>query len=141
MNTEHLPESSGKRALETTERALAEARERMKKLSDISEFGYFFKEPEYDRGLLVWKNKSFEEIKNSLFLVAEIVREKGTEEKGALGQELDSLGVKLGDRGLAYWPFRVALSGLKTSPDPVDIAEILGKEKTLERVKRAMKLL
>jgi glutamyl/glutaminyl-tRNA synthetase len=117
------------------------ARERMKKLSDISEFGYFFKEQEYDRGLLVWKNKSFEEIKNSLFLVAEIVREKGTEEKGALRQELDSLGVKLGDRGLAYWPFRVALSGLKASPDPVDIAEILGKEKTLERVKRAMKLL
>ncbi len=38
----------------------------MKKLSDISEFGYFFKEPEYDRGLLVWKSKGFEEIKKSI---------------------------------------------------------------------------
>ena len=117
------------------------ARERIKKLSDISEFDYFFKEPEYDRGLLVWKNKGFEEIKNSLSLVAEIVREKGTEDKDALRQELDSLSVKLGDRGLAYWPFRVALSGLKASPDPVDMAEILGKQKTLERVKRAIELL
>ncbi len=117
------------------------ARERIKKLSDISEFGYFFKEPEYDRGLLVWKNKGFEEIKNSLSLAAEIVREKGTEDKNVLRQELDSLGIKLGDRGLAYWPFRIALSGLKASPDPVDIAEILGKEKTLERIGKAVEKL
>ena len=110
------------------------ARERIKKLSDISEFDYFFKEPEYDRGLLVWKNKGFEEIKNSLLEIAKIIEEKGTEDKGALRQELDSLGVKLGDRGLAYWPFRVALSGLKASPDPVDMAEILGKETVLRRV-------
>ncbi len=117
------------------------ARERIKKLSDISEFSYFFKEPEYDGGLLVWKNKSFEEIKNSLLEVVKIIEEKGTENKDALRRELDSLGVKLGDRGLVYWPFRVALSGLKASPDPVDIAGVLGKEKTLERVKRAVELL
>ena len=115
--------------------------ERVKKLSDIAEFDFFFKEPEYDRGLLVWKNKDFEEIKSSLLEVAKIIEKKGTEDKDALRQELDSLGVKLGDRGLAYWPFRVALSGRKASPDPVDIAEILGKQKTLERVKRAVELL
>jgi len=118
-------------------RVMPLARERIKKLSDISEFDYFFKEPEYDRGLLVWKNKGLEEIKKSLSEVAKIIEEKGTENKDALRQELDSLGAKLGDRGLAYWPFRVALTGLKASPDPVDIAEILGKEKTLERVRRA----
>ena len=122
-------------------RILPLARERIKKLSDISEFSYFFKEPEYDRGLLVWKNNDFEEVKNSLSEVAKIIEEKGTEDKDVLRQELDSLGVKLGDRGLAYWPLRVALSGLKASPDPVDIAGVLGKEKTLERVKRAVELL
>jgi glutamyl-tRNA synthetase len=114
------------------------ARERMKKLSDIFEFNYFFKEPEYDRGLLLWKDKSFEEIKNSLSEVAKIIEEKGTENKETLRQELDLLGAKLGDRGLVYWPFRVALTGRKASPDPIDIAVILGKQKTLERVKRAI---
>ncbi len=135
---EWLPEGMVKGDMQ---KILPLARERIKKLSDISEFSYFFKEPEYDRGLLVWKNKSFEEIKNSLLEVAKIIEEKGTEDKDALRQKLDSLGVKLGDRGLAYWPLRVALSGLKASPDPVDVAEILGKTKTLERVKKAIELL
>jgi glutamyl/glutaminyl-tRNA synthetase len=130
-----LPEEMAK---ENVQKILPLARERMKKLSEISEFDYFFKEPEYDGGLLVWKNRSPEEIKNSLSEVAKIIEENGTEDKDALRQELDSLGVKLGDRGLAYWPLRVALSGLKASPDPVDIAEILGKEKTLGRVKKAI---
>jgi glutamyl-tRNA synthetase len=130
-----LPEGTAK---EDVQKILPLARERIKKLSDISEFDYFFKEPEYDRGLLVWKNKGLEEIKNSLSEVAKIIEEKGTENKDVLRQELDSLGVKLGDRGLAYWPFRVALSGRKASPDPVDIAWILGKEAVLRRVSVAI---
>ena len=117
------------------------ARERIKKLSDISEFDYFFKEPEYKRELLKWKDKSFEEMKNSLSEVKKIIEDLGTNDKNKLRQALDELGQKLGDRGLAYWPFRVALTGCEASPDPVDIAEILGREKTLERVKRAVELL
>ncbi len=136
-----IPSDKFQMSKEELIRIMPLARERIKKLSDISEFDYFFKKPEYDRGLLVWKNKDFGEIKNSLLEIAKIIEEKGTEDKDALRQELDSLGVKLGDRGLAYWPFRVALSGLKASPDPVDIAGVLGKEKTLERVKRAAELL
>ena len=52
--------------------------------------------------------------------------------------ELDALGEKLGDRGLAYWPFRVTLTGERASPDPVDIAYILGRKKTLSRVNNAI---
>jgi glutamyl/glutaminyl-tRNA synthetase len=33
---------------------------------------------------------------------------------------------------------RVALSGKKASAGPFDIAEILGKEKTLKRIKEAL---
>jgi len=134
-----LPELS---ALEFSKEELIKimplARERMKKLSDIFEFSYFFKEPEYDRGLLLWKDRSFEEIKNSLSEVAKIIEERGMEDERTLRQKLDSLGAKLGDRGLVYWPFRVALTGRRASPDPIDIAAILGKQKTLERVKRAI---
>ena len=44
---------------------------------------------------------------------------------------------KAGDRGKILWPFRAALTGKKASAGPFEIAEILGKEKTLERIKMA----
>ena len=47
------------------------------------------------------------------------------------------IGKEVGDRGYLLWPFRVALTGKKASAPPFDIAEILGKEKTLERIKFA----
>ncbi len=117
------------------------ARERIKKLSDISEFGYFFQDPNYDKELLRWKSRSDEEVKNSLEKVEKIIDKLGTNDQEKLRGELDELGKKLEDRGLVYWPLRVALSGQKASPDPIDMAEILGKEKTLERVKRAKELI
>jgi glutamyl-tRNA synthetase len=117
------------------------ARERMKKLSDISEFDFFFREPEYQKELLLWKDKGFDEVKNSLSEVEKIIEGLGTSDKNKLRQALDELGQKLGDRGLAYWPLRVALTGREASPDPVDIAGVLGKEKTLERVEKAVKKL
>jgi hypothetical protein len=39
------------------------------------------------------------------------------------------------------WPLRVALSGKKNSAGPMEIAEVLGKEKTLFRIKKALELL
>ncbi len=132
-----IPKGKYQMSQEELIRIMPLARERMKKLSDISEFGYFFKEPEYDRGLLIWKNRSGEEVKKSLEEVGRIIEEKGVGDEKKLRGELDALGEKLGDRGLAYWPFRVALSGLKASPDPVNIAEILGKERTLKRIGKA----
>jgi glutamyl/glutaminyl-tRNA synthetase len=42
-----------------------------------------------------------------------------------------------GERGKLLWPFRVALTGMKASAGPFEIAEILGKQKTLIRLKEA----
>jgi glutamyl/glutaminyl-tRNA synthetase len=47
---------------------------------------------------------------------------------------------KLG-AGEVLWPFRIALTGLKASPPPFEIAEILGEEKTLTRINQAISLL
>ena len=59
---------------------------------------------------------------------------------GALADPmLDALGVELDDRGLAYWPLRVALTGKKYSPDPVDVAAVIGKDETLKRISHAIK--
>ena len=114
--------------------------ERLEKLSEAGEYGYLWEEPEYDVSLLLWKTSSFESVKKALDEVKVIVAGydfKNGKEK--FRKALDSLGEKTGDRGLVYWPLRVALSGKQKSPDPVDIAFVIGKEKTLERIDTALK--
>ena len=44
-------------------------------------------------------------------------------------------------RGMVLWPMRVALSGMRTSPDPFLIAEAIGKKETLARLERASQIL
>ena len=43
--------------------------------------------------------------------------------------------------GETLWPLRVALSGMAASPGPFEIMEVLGKEKTLERIRHALEKL
>lgn len=44
------------------------------------------------------------------------------------------------DRGRVLWPFRVALTGRKSSPGPFEVAEILGKKKCLAHTREAIEL-
>lgn len=44
-------------------------------------------------------------------------------------------------RASVLWPMRVALSGKEKSPDPFTLAQLLGKEKTLGRIEKALQLL
>lgn len=113
--------------------------ERLEKLSDVNNFDYFWKEPEYDKELLIWKNFSQEDVKNSLEESKKIVEK--IESNKAIRLVLDELGVKIGNRGLVYWPLRVALTGKDKSPDPVEVLSVLGKEKSLKRIETAIKKL
>ena len=45
--------------------------------------------------------------------------------------------MRAGDRGRLLWPLRAALTGKKASAGPFEVAEILGKEKTLDRIRQA----
>lgn len=110
--------------------------ERLEKLSDAHNFDYFWKEPEYDKELLIWKNSSAKDVKNSLEESKKIVEK--TENNEAVRLALDELGQKLGNRGLAYWPLRVALTGKEKSPDPIDVLDVLGKEKAIKRINKAI---
>lgn len=112
-------------------------RERVKKFDEVHEFEFFFEKPEYEKDLLIWKKRSAEEVASALREVSGII-EKGIEDEARLRQELDDLGKRLDDRGLVYWPFRVALSGQKNSPDPVQISLILGRQETLSRIEAAL---
>ena len=61
--------------------------------------------------------------------------------KESLEKALMSEAEKIGDRGSLLWPLRVALTGKKASAGPFEIAEILGKEKTLARIRQARELI
>lgn len=116
--------------------------ERLKKLSDITEATeYFFTEPIFEKELLQWRKSDLNDAKNKLeFLFVEL--EKVPAEnftRGALEQFIKGLieAEKL-DTGAVLWPMRVALSGRQNSPGPFELAEVLGKEKSLERIKFAI---
>ena len=138
INGEYLKKMSDDELLMTIgqkyEKILPMVRERIKKLSDLEEFDFFFEAPKVDPEMLKWKKASLEESKAMLAKVAEAIKTSEFNSE-ALRFTLDALS---SDRGLVYWPLRVALSGRKASPDPVDIATILGKEEVLKRINNAL---
>ncbi|MEK7673811.1 MAG: glutamate--tRNA ligase [Patescibacteria group bacterium] len=113
-------------------------KERANTLNDILKTAsFFFKNFDYDKELLKWKSFSYEEIEISLEKIykafSELSDNTFTEEK--LKEILDSLN---SDKGLSYFPLRVALTGLSASPPPVEIVLIIGKEYTIKRIGRAI---
>ena len=124
--------------------------ERMEKLSDIKNFDYFFKEPKYDRGLLIWPafakvsagKKNIADVKKALTLVKDALEPVDWEifDKDYVRKKLDDLANENfgGDRGAVYWPLRVALTGKQGSPDPIDILEVLPKETIIKRLDEAI---
>ena len=125
---------------EVPEKALPLISERLEKLTDVQSFDYFWRELEYDKNLLAWRKSTLERSLETLEEVKKIIDEFDFKNKDELRGKLDELGKKVGDRGLVYWPLRVALTGKEKSPDPVDIMLVLGKKETLERVERAILL-
>jgi len=144
-----IKETGEEISFETLKKIVSLYQERLKKLSEISELtNFFFKEKlEYDRGLLKWQEMTDREIKQSLdksFKILHKIKEgefrKENLEK-ILMEEAEKFAKEIkkpiGDRGYLLWPLRVALTGKKTSAGPFEIAEILGREKTLKRIKEA----
>ncbi len=114
--------------------------ERLEKLSDAHHFNYFWRQPEYQAALLSWKGATNEQTKQALEAVQGHLR-NFTEDKEELRRNLEELAVRIGNKGLVFWPLRVALTGREASPDPIDIAFVLGRDEALKRVDRALALL
>jgi len=123
-------------------KVVALEQERMKKLADIPEsVKYFFVDvPEYDAAILKWKKAALESAKTNLAEIEKALKNLPEEKftKRELEIKLKPLMEKLGV-GETLWPLRVALSGAKYSPSPFEIAEVLGKEKVLKRIKAGIK--
>ncbi len=116
---------------------------RLKVLSELTEStDFFFKDKlEYNPSLLVWKKLSVEQVKENLLSMLEQLKniEAGDWNKEKL-EEIIIGRLKQEDKALGdyLWPVRVALSGRKASPGPFEIAAVLGKDETLERIDQAI---
>ena len=132
-------------SFETIKKIVSVYQERLKKLSEISELtDFFFRDKlEYSKDLLKWAEMSDKEIKDSLDRLEKILSKIKSEEwtKENLEKVLMPEAEKMGDRGYLLWPLRVALTGKEASAGPFEIAEILGKEKTIKRIKEARGLI
>ena len=127
--------------VEYIKKVVALEQERMKKLSDIVELAdYFFKEVNYDVNLLKWKGSDLATAKQRLKFLADqlpqIPEENWT--RRSIEDLVKSL-IKNHDLGTGktLWPMRVALTGREKSPGPFEVAEVLGKDETLKRLKKA----
>lgn len=129
--------------LDWLEKIILIYQERLKKLSEISQLtDFFFKDKlKYEKELLKWEDMSDNETIDSLDKLEKILSkiEDADWQKENLERLLISEAEKAGSRGKLLWPFRVAITAKKASATPFEIAEILGKEKTLKRIGEAKK--
>jgi glutamyl-tRNA synthetase len=129
-----------------TKASLELEKERVQKLDEVGEetLFLFLKDLDYSKGMLIWKKSTkggaskglelalnfFENLKKDSW------RRKKIED--GLKEKIKNEGMGMGD---VLWPLRVALTGKEKSPGPFESAEILGEERVLERIKKAIALL
>ncbi len=120
---------------------------RMNKLSDLIDLSDFFfkKKIEYPIELLKWKDMTDTELTKSLQDSLNILEKIKEGEFNRINLQIkfysfidEDLNYE-GNKGKLLWPLRAALSGKKASPGPFEIAEVLGKEESIKRLKQALK--
>ena len=128
---------------EMVEKIVAVEKDRIKKLSEIAGITeFFFKLPDYQTELLIWKKSNKEITLESLTATKNLLEglnEKEFSEPG-IKSVLDGALIKFSS-GEVYWPMRVALSGKEASPGPAEIASVLGRQETIRRVDCAIEKL
>lgn len=127
------------------EKIVALEQERLKKLSEIIQLTdlFFMAELNYEPELLKWKDMTSEDLKQSLQKSKEALSQIEIKNfnKNNLEAVLMPEAEKMGNRGNLLWPLRAALTGKKNSAGPFEVAEVLGKEKCLARINRALQLI
>jgi glutamyl-tRNA synthetase len=121
------------------------ALERISVLEDLrmlikdGEFDFFFSAPSLEASRVPEKKSTPADAKEHLSFAASALA--GLEDFSAASVKavLWDYATEKG-RGAVLWPIRYALSGRDKSPDPFAIAEIIGKDATLERIRAAGEL-
>jgi len=102
---------------------------------------YFYEDIDYDKDLLVFKKSTPQLTTKGLNLALEVLYnlDQSSWEESKLQQVLEEgIAAKSLSPGDVFWPIRVALSGLSGSPSPTELLEVLGKDKSIERIKTAL---
>ncbi len=109
----------------------------LNELVDVSAF--FFELPDYQWGLLTWKEEAPESIKDKLALSKEAIMAipDGSWNYEKISEVINMLAERHG-KGQIFSPLRVALTGLKASPEPIAVIEILKKEEAVRRIDHAI---
>ncbi|HYE59738.1 MAG TPA: glutamate--tRNA ligase, partial [Candidatus Kapabacteria bacterium] len=126
--------------------AIGLEKERMTKLQELPDSirFVFLDTLTYDPSILIWKKGTKEDAQEKLQGLVALLETVSDEEwqRAPLEKQIRAWMTEKGyGTGDVLWPMRVALSGQKNSPGPFDIAEVLGKEKTLARLRYALTLL
>ncbi len=107
----------------------------------VGDLDYYISVPKYEKEKLLWKKSpDLQESKTHLEKVYELLNEVSDWNQDAIKSAIWAYADEKG-KGNVLWPFRYALSGKDQSPDPIEIANIIGKEETLFRVKNAIQLI
>ncbi len=140
----YLPEVAGEWPEKTLHKIVASCQGRLKKLADITDMAKFFfaEKLQYDKKILVWKEMGDLDIKEALLLCDKTLT--GMKHEAWNMKQIEETLIPVAEKfntknkGYLLWPLRVALSGREASAGPFEIADILGKEKTLERIDEAI---
>lgn len=125
-------------------KAIKTAQERLKKISDVSEYTkfYFIEELDYSSELLIWKTNTIDQTKenlNSIYIFLDNLDESMWINENIEKEVLQFIQSITGKNGDYLWPMRVSLTGLKNSPSPFEVADVLGKKESLKRINLAIK--
>jgi glutamyl-tRNA synthetase len=120
--------------------------DRISKWSDVNkmleegELDFFFKDLDYDKEKLNFKNTPSEKTISNLKLAKEALEKISKEDFNIdnIKNSLMSISMNLESKGELLHPVRYALSGKDKSPDPFIIAFILGKNETINRLNKAI---
>ncbi|MFA5155215.1 MAG: glutamate--tRNA ligase [Patescibacteria group bacterium] len=130
---------------EQLEKFVGLSQDRLKKLSDITELtGFLFQLPDYEPETLRWKNLTLAESLMKLKEIATEMKKIPTDRWTKADLEPTMLAwikEREGKNGDYLWPLRVALTGLKNSPGPFEVAEALGFAESWRRLELALKIL
>jgi glutamyl-tRNA synthetase len=136
------PEGSDEYALARD--AVSLIKDKMKLLTEAPELtSFFFGEPdEYASDLLVPKKTEPSAVLTALGQIREIVAELGVDDEETLEARLREAANELSLKaGQMFMPIRVALTGRTVSPGLFDTMRVVGRERTLKRLDRAIEKL
>ena len=127
----------GKYSEELIEKVIPLVKERIVKLSEFEELaGFFFKEPEVDKKLL--GENADAHLNSALEVLNKITYWKLDNINKGFMDEIGNRGYKTGN---FFMDLRIAITGKKFTPPINESMEILGKEETLVRLEKVIKLI